>query len=99
MTMVVMDILDVVMNAPADNPAWGLLICELTGHGTGAVYPALDRMLKAGWIEGRWEEPQPRDRPRRKFYFVTDAGRAAAAARETRRAAWGKTALRTEASS
>lgn len=92
MTMVVMDIFDAVLSAPSDDPVWGLRICEATGHGTGTVYPALDRMLKAGWIEDRWEEPQPRDRPRRRFYTVTSAGRvqyaASRAERAERRSRW-----------
>lgn len=92
MTMVIMDVLDVLTNAPPDDPAWGLRICELTGHGSGTVYPALDRLLKAGWIEDRWEDPAPTDRPRRRFYLITAAGRAAhreaVNARAIRRLAW-----------
>src|SRR5579859_860667 len=92
MTMVVMDILDVIMSAPPDDPVWGLEICDATGRSTGTTYPALDRLLKAGWIEDRWEEPPPRDRPRRRYYSVTSAGRAAyqeaLADHAARRAAW-----------
>ena len=92
MTIIVLDILDVIMNAPPDDPTWGLKICELTGHGTGTVYPALDRMLNAHWIEDRWEEPPPEDRPRRRYYQITSAGRVAyheaVTARSARRAAW-----------
>lgn len=92
MTMVIMDILDVLMTAPPDDPAWGLKLCEQTGHGTGTIYPALDRMLQAGWIEDRWEEPPPADRPRRRYYTVTATGRAAyqeaVAARAARRTTW-----------
>ena len=98
MTMVVMDVFDVIMNASLDDPAWGLSICEATGHGTGTVYPALSRLLKAGWIEDRWEEPPPADRPRRRYYSVTAAGRTAyqeaVAARAARRTAWSRTVLR-----
>ena len=90
--MLVMDVLDVVMSAPADDLAWGLRICEATGHGPGSVYPVLERLLKAGWIEDSWEEPQPEDRPRRRFYEITAAGRSAyqdvVASRSARRAAW-----------
>jgi PadR family transcriptional regulator PadR len=97
-TMVIMDILDVLMNAPPDNPAWGLQICEQTGHGTGTVYPALDRLLKVHWIEDRWEDPQPADRPRRRYYAITSVGRAAyqeeVAARAARRKVWTNRALR-----
>ncbi len=91
-TMVIMDVLDVLMNAPPDDQVWGLRLCEQTGHGTGTVYPALDRMLQAHWIEDRWEEPPPADRPRRRYYTVTADGRAAyheaVAARSARRMAW-----------
>lgn len=87
-----MDILDVLMNAPPDAPPWGLSICEATGYGTGTVYPALNRLLKARWIEDRWEEPAPQDRPRRRYYTTTPAGRAgyleAVVARSARRKAW-----------
>jgi PadR family transcriptional regulator len=91
-TMVIMDVLDVLMNAPPDDPAWGLKLCEQTGHGTGTIYPALDRLLQAGWIEDRWEEPPPEDRPSRRYYTITAVGREAyqeaVAARAARRAAW-----------
>ena len=92
LTAVIMDILDVITNSPSDNPAWGLRLCEATGYGTGTVYPALDRMLKAGWIEDKWEEPAPADRPRRRYYEITAPGRVAyreaLAARAARRKAW-----------
>jgi DNA-binding PadR family transcriptional regulator len=98
MTMVTMDVLDVLMNAPPDAPVWGLRLCEQTGHGTGTIYPALDRMLQAHWIEDRWEEPPPTDRPRRRYYTVTAEGRAAYheahAARSARRLAWSRPGLR-----
>ena len=58
--MVILDILDVVMNASTDDPVWGLKLCEQTGHGTGTIYPALDRLLQAGWIKDKWEEPASR---------------------------------------
>jgi PadR family transcriptional regulator PadR len=91
-SMVVLDILDAIENAPHDGMAWGLWLCEQTGYGTGTVYPALDKLLKAGWIADRWEEPQPADRPRRRYYALTEDGqtayRQALAAREARRSAW-----------
>ena len=96
--MVIMDVLDVLMNAPPDDQAWGLKLCEQTGHGTGTIYPALDRLLQAGWIEDRWEEPTPADRPRRRYYTVTADGRAAyheaVATRAARRTVWAGLALR-----
>jgi PadR family transcriptional regulator PadR len=92
LTAVIMDVLDVLTNAPSDNPPWGLRICEQTGHGAGTIYPALERLRKAGWIDARWEDPAPPDRPRRRYYELTSTGRqlyfAALAARNQRRAAW-----------
>lgn len=97
-TMVILDILDVVMNASPDDPVWGLKLCEQTGHGTGTIYPALDRLLQAGWIEDKWEEPVPEDRPRRRYYTISADGRAAytqaVADRAARRTAWANPALR-----
>lgn len=97
LTAVIMDVLDVLASSPPDDPVWGLRLCELTGYGSGTVYPALDRLLNAGWIEDRWEEPPPADRPRRRFYFISSAGRAAyqeaIAARAARRRAWAIPAL------
>lgn len=92
LTAVIMDVLDVLTSSPSDNPAWGLRLCEQTGHGTGTIYPALDRLLQAGWITDHWEEPPPADRPRRRYYTVTAGGRTAyheaVAARSARRTAW-----------
>lgn len=91
-SLVVLDILGAIDSAPPDDPAWGLRLCEQTGYGTGTVYPALDKLLKAGWIADAWEEPQPMDRPRRRFYSLTEHGRAAwqeaLAARKARRSSW-----------
>ena len=75
LTAVIMDVLDVITSSPSDNPAWGLRVCEATGYGTGTIYPALDRLMKAGWITDHWEDPPPPDRPRRRFYEITSSGR------------------------
>ena len=92
LTAVIMDILDVLISSPADNPAWGLRLCEQTDYGTSTIYPALDRLMKAGWISDYWEDPPPQDRPRRRFYELTSTGReqytAALQARDERRASW-----------
>ena len=92
LTAVIMDVLDVITNSPPDSPAWGLRLCEATGYGTGTIYPALDRLMKAGWITDHWEDPPPADRPRRRFYEMTSTGREryaeARQAHRQRRAAW-----------
>jgi PadR family transcriptional regulator, regulatory protein PadR len=94
-TLVIMDVLDVIMSAPQDDPAWGLRICDVTGCGSGTVYPALDRLMKAGWIEDHWEDPIPASRPRRRFYTITSAGRAGYAAEQEKRAGRGLAWVRT----
>jgi DNA-binding MarR family transcriptional regulator len=91
-TAVVMDVLDVLTNSPSGSPAWGLWLCEATGYGTGTVYPALDRLLRAGLIADFWEDPPPANRPKRRFYEITAAGReqysSALRARADRRSSW-----------
>jgi len=44
---------------------------------SGTLYPILDRLEKAGWLEGYWEEESAPDlgRPRRKLYSLTPSGR------------------------
>ena len=100
LTAVIMDVLDVLTNAPSDDPAWGLRLCEVTGYGTGTIYPALDRLMKAGWITDHWEYPPPQDRPRRRLYEVTSTGREnymeAVRKHNERRATWLVPSPRTE---
>lgn len=99
LTQVVMDVLDILTSSLPDDPAWGLQLCELTGYGTGTVYPALNRLMKAGWISDFWEDPQPEDRPKRRFYEITSTGREqyadALREREQRRAGWLRPASQT----
>jgi PadR family transcriptional regulator PadR len=94
MTAVIWEILAVLISASSDDPAWGLRICEQTGYGTGTIYPALDRMLKAGYIADHWEDPPPEDRPRRRYYQLTASGRQwmadAVRERNERRARWAR---------
>jgi DNA-binding PadR family transcriptional regulator len=103
LTAVIMEILDVLTASPPDNPAWGLQLCEQTGYGTGTIYPALDRLMKAGWISDYWEDPPPVDRPKRRFYEITSTGReqydAALRARDERRASWLRPSLHPGAAS
>jgi PadR family transcriptional regulator, regulatory protein PadR len=92
LTAVIMDVLDVLTNSPSDDLAWGLRLCEVTGYGTGTIYPALDRLMKAGWITDHWEAPPPAERPPRRFYEMTSTGReqyaAALRAHRERRLVW-----------
>jgi DNA-binding PadR family transcriptional regulator len=48
---------------------------RLTAHGT--LYKALGRLVDAGMLEDRWEDPQvalAAGRPRRRLYRITGAG-------------------------
>lgn len=61
---------------------YGFDIMDLTGLPSGTVYPALRRLEKAGLVESEWEdETQARkdQRPARKYYKLTGAGKAALA--------------------
>lgn len=69
-------VLDVIMSAPTNAPAWGYQIIDETGLGSGTVYPVLERLEDAGFVRAVWEDALPEDRPRRRFYEVTRDGRA-----------------------
>ncbi len=61
---------------------YGLEIAERTGLLPGTTYPILLRLQQAGWIDGRWEMIDPHDeqRPRRRYYKLTEDGAEAAKA-------------------
>lgn len=64
----------------ATKPRSGADLMKATKLGSGTMYPLLARLDAAGWIEGQWEEIDPREaaRPRRRLYVLTMAGRARA---------------------
>ena len=59
---------------------YGLELSKRSGLKPGTIYPILDRLLKAEWLERRWEEidPAAEGRPRRRLYRLTGAGAPAA---------------------
>lgn len=64
---------------------YGFSVMEVTGLPSGTVYPALRRLERDGLIASRWEQQSIADseqRPPRKYYRVSRAGRA------TLEAAW-----------
>lgn len=80
-------VLEVLLAATDDNPAWGLSICLDADLGSGTVYPILDRLSGVGWVAGRDETGPHPGRPARRYYSLTGAGRAQAhAALQARRA-------------
>jgi PadR family transcriptional regulator PadR len=54
----------------------GADISRATKLTSGTLYPILFRLERAGWLESRWEEEDPRalKRPRRRLYQVTPLG-------------------------
>jgi PadR family transcriptional regulator PadR len=62
---------------------FGLDIMEITGLPSGTVYPALRRLERDHLVESNWEpeeEATAKQRPARRYYEVTQAGKIAALA-------------------
>lgn len=62
--------------APFDQH-WGYDLSRRAHVRSGVLYPILQRLLDAGWLEDGWEEtanPSPK-RPPRRYYRLTDEGR------------------------
>lgn len=62
---------------------FGLDVMEATGLPSGTVYPALRRLERDELVEAKWEpeeEAASSNRPARRYYDVTSAGKAAALA-------------------
>lgn len=58
----------------------GFDVMAVTGLASGTVYPALRRLEDADFLTSKWEKQsiaQAEQRPARKYYEVTKAGRAA----------------------
>ncbi len=57
---------------------YGFEVMQITGLASGTIYPALRRMEDALLIKSKWEKQsiaQAEQRPARKYYEVTKAGR------------------------
>lgn len=61
-----------------DLPWFGYDLSRHIGMRAGRMYPALTRLLEAGWISDGWEDPVAVDPARlaRRWYRITDDGRA-----------------------
>src|SRR5687767_4917348 len=69
-----------VLKAIAAGARYGLDVIDATGLPSGTVYPALASSEKRGYVSGTWESAAvaTRDgRPRRRYYRLTNTGRAA----------------------
>lgn len=68
-------VLEELLAATPDNPAWGLSICMNADLGSGTVYPILERLRERGWITSSQETGPHPGRPARRHYELTGAGR------------------------
>ncbi len=65
------------LDREADSRIWGYALSKLSGVRSGVLYPQLDRMLGEGWLEDHWEsQEEAKKRPPRRYYALTDEGRA-----------------------
>jgi PadR family transcriptional regulator PadR len=79
MTTQTLAVLSAFLSDP-DAEWYGLELAKRARLGPGTIYPTLDRLLKAGWLERRWEDIDPtiEGRPRRRLYRLTGIGAPAA---------------------
>jgi PadR family transcriptional regulator len=85
MTRTTVDVLDALVQG-FEEDLHGMEICRRTKLQTGTVYPILDRLCRAGWVESQWEDDAEwqetaanKWRPRRRYYRLTALGRPEAA--------------------
>src|ERR1700691_827013 len=72
-------VLDALAHVGPDSPLWGYKLTELTGLGSGTIYPIMERLEAGNYVVAWLETPKPADRPPRRFYDLTNAGRELAA--------------------
>ncbi|WP_329012373.1 PadR family transcriptional regulator [Streptomyces sp. NBC_00690] len=84
---------------------YGLELSRLSGLPNGTLFPLLERLRQAGWVERYWEADESAEaegRPRRRFFRLTSRGaeraphalaEASAAAPATARTALPRTGL------
>jgi DNA-binding PadR family transcriptional regulator len=66
--------------ADPDADRYGLDLMGDTGLPSGTLYPILQRLQRAGWVDARWEDIDPvaSGRPARRYYRLTPDGVVAA---------------------
>jgi DNA-binding PadR family transcriptional regulator len=68
----------IILQAISSGCVYGFSIMEMTGLPSGTVYPAMRRLERDQLISSRWERQSIADaeqRPARKYYKLTSAGR------------------------
>ncbi|MBC8036665.1 MAG: helix-turn-helix transcriptional regulator [Rhizobiales bacterium] len=67
-----------ILHALDNGYRYGFEVMQITGLASGTVYPALRRLEDTALIKSKWEKQsvaQAEQRPARKYYEVTKAGR------------------------
>ena len=67
-----------ILQAVAHDYHYGFDIMDVTGLPSGTVYPALRRLEASGLLDSKWEDEDAarnEQRPARKYYKLTGAGR------------------------
>ena len=76
MTLQTQLVLRLLLDAP-DHEMYGLKVIQESALPPGTVYPLMQRLEQAGWVESRWEEGEPAERhgrPPRRYYRLTREG-------------------------
>lgn len=59
----------------ANKPLSGLELCQRTGKGPGAIYPAVEILeVEHGWINAEWVADDRRPGERKRVYFLAPDG-------------------------
>jgi PadR family transcriptional regulator, regulatory protein PadR len=69
----------IALMADASGRHWGYELSKQSGVRSGVMYPILARMLDEGWLADGWEDQAQTGRakrPPRRYYEVTDKGKA-----------------------
>jgi PadR family transcriptional regulator, regulatory protein PadR len=68
-------VLQALVEAPADSH-YGYALMRTTGLKSGSLYPILERLEHAGWVDSQWEaiDEQREGRPPRRYYQLTALG-------------------------
>lgn len=79
MSLAKVRVLGALLEAPCE-PHYGYELMRATGVKSGSLYPILDQLEQAGWIEARWEDVNTdrAGRPPRRWYRLTGLGQASA---------------------
>jgi PadR family transcriptional regulator, regulatory protein PadR len=78
MTRTTLAVLAAFIDAGPGGKLYGLEIMKTAGIQSGTLYPILDRLEDAGWIDGEWGPSDHEGRPARRNYHLTADGLASA---------------------